>query len=35
MLTLTLDQLEAERRWIDKVLREAGRRAPARHAQET
>jgi DNA-binding PadR family transcriptional regulator len=30
MLTLMLDQLEAERRWIDKVLREAGRRGPAR-----
>jgi DNA-binding PadR family transcriptional regulator len=30
MLTLMIDQLEVEVRWIDKVLREAARRAPAK-----
>jgi DNA-binding PadR family transcriptional regulator len=30
MLTLMIDQLKIEARWIDKVLREAARRAPAR-----
>jgi DNA-binding PadR family transcriptional regulator len=32
MLTLTIEQLETERRWIEKVRREAGRRAPAAQA---
>jgi DNA-binding PadR family transcriptional regulator len=32
MLTLTIDQVETELRWIEKVQREAGRRAPAAHA---
>jgi DNA-binding PadR family transcriptional regulator len=31
MLTLTIEQLETERRWTDTVLRESGKRAPARH----
>jgi DNA-binding PadR family transcriptional regulator len=35
MLTMMLDQLQAERRWIDRVLREARHRAPARHARKT
>jgi DNA-binding PadR family transcriptional regulator len=30
MLTLMIDQLEVEARWIDRVLREARRRAPAK-----
>ena len=30
MLTLTIDHLDVELRWIDKVLREAGRRGSAR-----
>ena len=30
MLTLMIDQLKIEVRWIDKVLREAARRAPAK-----
>jgi DNA-binding PadR family transcriptional regulator len=30
MLSLTLDHLEAELRWVEKVLREAGRRSAAR-----
>jgi DNA-binding PadR family transcriptional regulator len=35
MLTLMLEQLEAELRWIDKVRREAGHRAAARHGRKT
>jgi DNA-binding PadR family transcriptional regulator len=31
MLTLTIDQFKIEARWIDKVLRDAARRAPAKH----
>lgn len=31
MLTLMIDQLKLEARWIDRVLREAAHRAPARH----
>ncbi len=31
MVTLTIDQLETELRWIEKVRRDAGRRAPAAH----
>ena len=31
MLTLMIDQLKNEARWIDKVLREAAHRAPAKH----
>jgi DNA-binding PadR family transcriptional regulator len=31
MLTLIVDQLKLEARWIDRVLREAARRAPAKH----
>ena len=31
MITLMLDQLDAERRWIDRVLRDAGKRRPAKH----
>jgi DNA-binding PadR family transcriptional regulator len=30
MLTLMIDQLKIEARWIERVLREAGRRAPAK-----
>jgi len=30
MLTLTIDQLHAERRWLERVERQASRRAPAR-----
>jgi DNA-binding PadR family transcriptional regulator len=33
MITLMIDHLEVELRWTDKVLREAARRAPARHPQ--
>jgi len=32
MITLILEQFEIELRWVDKVLREAARRAPAKRA---
>jgi DNA-binding PadR family transcriptional regulator len=33
MITLMIEQFDAELRWTEKVLREAGRRQPAKHAR--
>lgn len=33
MLQLTIEQMENERRWIERLLREADQRAPARNAR--
>lgn len=35
MITLTIEQLDTELRWSERVLREAGRRQPAKHAPKT
>jgi len=33
MLQLVIEQMESEKRWVDKLLRESTRRAPARNAR--
>jgi hypothetical protein len=33
MLQLAIDQMENEQRWIERLLKEAGKRAPARNAK--
>jgi DNA-binding PadR family transcriptional regulator len=34
MLQLVIEQLENEQRWVDRILKEAGKRAPARNASK-
>jgi|ERR1043166_3400441 DNA-binding PadR family transcriptional regulator len=35
MLELTIEQLEVELRWVDKILKAAGKRGPALHARKS
>jgi len=35
MLQLTIEQMENEQRWIERLLQEADQRAPARHAKRS